>query len=60
MEKTLPAVDSVVVAVGFTPWIPFAEEEVGGGCEVHVVGDAMGTATLFEAVHSAAEKAFSI
>jgi len=59
-EKTLPGVDSVVVAAGFTPWIPFAAQALGGLCEVHVVGDAMGPATLFEAVHSAAEKAFSI
>jgi NADPH-dependent 2,4-dienoyl-CoA reductase/sulfur reductase-like enzyme len=58
--KVLPGVDSVVVAAGFTSWIPFAPEDLGSPCEVHVVGDAMSVGTLFEAVHSSAEKAFSI
>jgi 2,4-dienoyl-CoA reductase-like NADH-dependent reductase (Old Yellow Enzyme family)/thioredoxin reductase len=59
-EKRLPGVDAVVVAAGFTPAVPFDSKELGDTCEVHVVGDAVNPRTLFEAVHSAAEIAFSI
>jgi 2,4-dienoyl-CoA reductase-like NADH-dependent reductase (Old Yellow Enzyme family)/NADPH-dependent 2,4-dienoyl-CoA reductase/sulfur reductase-like enzyme len=59
-EKTLPGIDSVIIAAGSRPFIPIAPEQLRSQCEVHVIGDAMRPQTLFEAVHSAAEVAHSI
>jgi pyruvate/2-oxoglutarate dehydrogenase complex dihydrolipoamide dehydrogenase (E3) component len=59
-EKNLPGIDSVVVATGFKPCIPIEPDELGPGCEVHVIGDAAKPQTLFEAIHSAAHIAYTI
>jgi 2,4-dienoyl-CoA reductase-like NADH-dependent reductase (Old Yellow Enzyme family)/thioredoxin reductase len=60
IEKLLPGVDSVVIAVGSKPFIPINPTQLRPECEVHIIGDAIKPQTLFEAVHSAAEVAYSI
>ena len=59
-EKMLPGIDSIVVAAGFTSYIPIEPNELSPECEVHVIGDATKPQTLFEAIHSAAQVAYSI
>jgi len=59
-EKILPGIDSVVVATGFKGYIPIEPDDLGPECEVHVIGDAVKPQTLFEAIHSAAQIAYTI
>jgi len=59
-EKILPGIDSVVVATGFKAYTPIEPDDLAPDCEVHVIGDAVKPQTLFEAVHSAAQIAFTI
>lgn len=59
-EKTLPGIDSVVVATGFRSVIPIDLDALTQECEVHVIGDAVQPQTLFEAIHSAARIAYTI
>lgn len=60
MEKKLPGVDSVIIAVGMKPHLPIDAEKIGNNIEVFTVGDATGPMTVFEAVHSAARAAYEI
>ena len=59
-EKVLPGIDSVVVATGFRSCIPIELDALTPECEVHVIGDAAKPQTLFEAIHSAAQIAYTI
>jgi hypothetical protein len=60
VEKRLPGVDSVVVAVGMKRHMPIDPEKIGEGIKVFTVGDALEPMTVFEAVHSAARTAYDI
>jgi len=59
-EKTLPGIDSVVIAAGFKSSIPVSLNAMPPGCDVHVIGDADQPRTLFEAIHSAAQIAYAM
>jgi pyruvate/2-oxoglutarate dehydrogenase complex dihydrolipoamide dehydrogenase (E3) component len=59
-ERIIRGIDSVVIAAGFKGCVPIAPKELGPECEVHVIGDAVKPQTLFEAIHSAAQVAYSI
>jgi NADPH-dependent 2,4-dienoyl-CoA reductase/sulfur reductase-like enzyme len=60
VEKLLPGIESVVIAVGLKPFIPFEPEQLTPEHEVHVIGDSIKPQTIFEAIHSAAEVAYSL
>lgn len=60
VEKLLPGIDSVVIAVGLKPFIPFEPEQLRPEHEVHRIGDSIKPQTMFEAIHSAAEVAYSL
>ncbi|MFH1241722.1 MAG: FAD-dependent oxidoreductase [Pseudomonadota bacterium] len=59
-ERIIRGIDSVVIAAGFKGCVPIAPKELGPECEVHVIGDAVKPQTLFEAIHSAAQIAYSV
>ena len=59
-EKILPNIDSVVVATGFKSCIPIELDALTPDCEAHMIGDAAKPQTLFEAIHSAAQIAYTI
>ncbi len=60
VEKLLPGVDSVVIAVGLKPFIPIEPGQLRPEHEVHVIGDSIKPQTIFEAIHSAAEVAYAL
>lgn len=60
VEKLLPGIDSVVIAVGLKPFIPFKPEQLSPEHEIHRIGDSSNPQTIFEAIHSAAEVAYSL
>jgi len=60
VEKLLPGIDSVVIAAGLKPFIPIEPEYLRPEHEVHRIGDSIKPQTIFEAIHSAAEVAYSL
>lgn len=59
-ERKLSGIDSVVLATGFRPTLPFEPDIISPDCEVHVIGDAREPRTIFEAIHSAAKVAYGL
>ena len=60
VEKRLPGVDSVVIAIGMERHMPIDPEKIEEDIKVFTIGDATEPMTVFEAIHSAARAAYTI